>query len=65
MRYVGLTDDTERRKREHGDPPDFKVERNFVSEEDARIWEKGMLARGLKGDTGGSGWRYGYTFTVS
>jgi len=46
MRYVGLTDDTERRKREHGYPRDFRVVREFSSEHEARKWEQDMLAQG-------------------
>jgi hypothetical protein len=65
MKYAGLTDDPERRKKEHNYPSDFKVERKFTSEDKARIWEKGMIARGFEGDTGGAGWRYGYTFSVT
>ena len=64
MKYAGLTDDPERRKKEHGSPSDFKVEREFASEDVARVWEKGMIARGCTGDTGGDGWRYGYTFSI-
>lgn len=63
MKYVGITDDSERRKKEHGEPADFKVVRKFSSESDARKWEKGLLAQGYNGDTGGAGWRYGYTFS--
>jgi hypothetical protein len=65
MRYAGLTDDTERREREHGFPRDFRVVRQFTYEHEARSWEKGMLAQGYAGDTGGAGWRYGYTFSMS
>jgi hypothetical protein len=64
MRYVGLTDDPARRKREHGYPPDFRVVHQFTYEYEARLWEKGMLAQGYAGDTGGAGWLYGYTFSV-
>jgi hypothetical protein len=63
MKYAGLTDDPERRKKEHGSPSDFKVEREFASEDVARVLEKGMIARGCTGDTGGAGWRYGSTFS--
>lgn len=65
MWYVGLTDDPERRKREHGYPSDFSVVREFTSEDEARQWEKKMLAQGHQGDTGGAGWNYGYTFSVT
>jgi predicted GIY-YIG superfamily endonuclease len=63
MRYVGLTDDPNRRKQEHGNPKDFRVILNFSNEIEAVKWEKGMLARGYRGDTGGKGWRHGYTFS--
>lgn len=64
MKYAGLTDDPDRRKREHNYPSDFRVVREFSSESEARRWEKYMLAHGYEGDTGGAGWRYGYTFSV-
>ena len=64
-RYVGLTDDPNRRKTEHGNPSDFKVVKRFTSETEARKWEKGMLAKGYEGGTGGEGWRYGYTYTIT
>lgn len=63
MRYAGLTDDPRRRKKDHGNPSDFKVVREFSTESDARKWEKDLLAQGYKGDTGGAGWHYGYTFS--
>ena len=65
MRYAGLTDAPERRKREHGNPADFSVVREFTSEVVARQWEKDMLAQGYEGDTGGAGWKYGYTFSMT
>ena len=65
MKYVGLTDDTERRKQEHGNPSDW-YERSFSSEEEAREWEKMMLEKiGYEGGTGGEGWKYGYTYTIT
>ena len=63
MRYVGLTDDPERRKQEHGNPKDFRVVRTFEIEKEARKWEKEMLDKGFEGDTGGKGWKHGYTFS--
>jgi len=65
MRYAGLTDDPQRRKTEHGNPADFRVVRQFSSEQEARAWEKQMLAQGYAGDTGGAGWKYGYTYSVT
>ncbi len=59
MKYVGLTDDAGTRKQQHGNPNDW-WQRNFQAEKEARDWEKGMLSR-----TGGAGWRYGYTYTIT
>lgn len=65
MKYVGLTDDPEERKQVHGNPVDW-WQREFYSEREARAWEKEMLAKpGYKGGTGGEGWRYGYTYTIT
>jgi hypothetical protein len=64
MEYVGLTDDPPRRKQEHGNPVDFRVVREFTSETAARLWEKDMIATGYVGDTGGKGWKFGYTFSL-
>ena len=65
MTYVGLTDDPATRKIEHGNPTDWS-QRSFSRESEARDWEKGMLARtGYKGGTGGKGWKYGYTYTIT
>jgi hypothetical protein len=63
--YAGLTDDSDRRKTEHGNPPDFKVVKTFTQEKDARKWEKEMLDKGYQGGTGGGGWKYGYTYTIT
>lgn len=64
-RYVGLTDDPDRRCREHGNPSDWKEFGPFTSELKARYWEKEMIDQGYEGNTGGSGWHYGYTFTIT
>lgn len=64
-RYVGLTDDPNRRKTEHGNPTDWWQKGPFSTEREARDWEKDMLSKGYRGDTGGAGWRYGYTFSKS
>ena len=63
MRYAGLSDDPKRRKQEHGNPRDFRIMQQFTSEASARMWEKRMLAKGYEGDTGGKGWRFGYTYS--
>ena len=65
MKYAGLTDDPEKRKQEHGNPNDFSVIKQFDTEKMARLWEALMLRQGYKGGTGGKGWRYGYTYTVT
>jgi len=65
MKYVGLTDDPSRRKGEHGNPSDWS-QQYFSSEKEARAWEKRMISLpGYKGGTGGDGWRYGYTYTIT
>jgi hypothetical protein len=65
MRYAGLTDDPVRRKQDHGNSFDFHVIREFATEDEARKWEKGMLLLGYQGRSGGRGWRYGYTYTIT
>lgn len=65
MKYVGLTDDPDKRREEHGNPEDW-WQRTFSTEKEARDWEEDMLSRpGYKGGTGGEGWRYGYTYTIT
>lgn len=65
MKYAGLTDDPETRKKAHGNPSDW-WQRSFATEKEAREWEKEMTSKqGYKGDTGGKGWKYGYTYTVN
>ena len=64
MRYAGLTDDPKRTKREHGNPGDFSVMQQFTSETTAWQWKSRMLARGYEEDTGGKGFKYGYTFSI-
>lgn len=64
--YVGLTDDPERRKQEHNNPRDWKIEKRFASEAEARTWERGEISRpGHCGGGGGSGWRFGYEYIVT
>ena len=65
-KYAGLTDDPQKRKGDHGNPADWKVVEEFSTESEARNWEKYMHdAKGYKGDEGGTGWRYGYIYTIT
>ncbi len=65
MKYVGLTDDPATRKQQHGNPSDW-WQKTFQTEKEARDWEKEMLSKpGYKGGTGGAGWKYGYTYTIT
>ncbi len=65
MKYVGLTDDPVRRQAEHGNPSDW-WQKSFTTEAEARQWEKDMLAKpGYTGGSGGEGWHYGYTYTIT
>jgi hypothetical protein len=63
--YVGLTDDPEDRKQQHGNPSDWTVTGPFATEQQARDWEKAQIAKGHKGGTGGAGWRYGYWYKIT
>ena len=51
---IGVTDDPNRRKAEHGNPK-YWVQWNADSETAARNVEKHFLGKGMKGGTGGSG----------
>jgi len=63
--YVGLTDDPDRRRTEHGNPADWQQAR-FDTEAAARTWEAQYFAKpGYQGGTGGGGWRYGYWYTIT
>jgi len=65
VKYVGLTDDPVTRKQQHGNPSDW-WQRTFSTEKEARDWEKAKLdTSGYKGGTGGAGWRFGYTYTIT
>jgi hypothetical protein len=64
MKHAGLTDDPKARREAHGNPIDWN-EHQFENEEEARAWEKIMLASGYNGGTARDGWRYGYTFTIT
>ncbi len=64
--YVGLTDDPDRRRGEHGNPSDWRITGPFVDETSARTWERRFLdSPGYTGGTGGAGWHYGYTYTIT
>jgi len=64
MKYVGLTDIPQQRRQSHGNPIDWE-QRSFSTENEARLWEKMLLALGYRGGPGGSGWRYGYVYTIT
>ena len=65
--YVGLTDDPARRRVEHGNPADWQqTSRPFGKELDARAWERSYTRKtGYQGAAGGSGWRFGYWYTIT
>ena len=62
--YCGLTDDPIQRKQQHGNPRDWSTI-SLPNEDSARAWERKMLNMGYEGGTGGGGWRYGYTYTIT
>ncbi len=65
MKYAGLTDDLDTRKEAHNNPSDWKHERSFKTEDEARKWESDMSKAGYRANPGGTGWRYGYTYTIT
>ena len=64
MKYAGLTDDMKKIKAELGNPADFRVMQQFSSESSAKQWEKRMFGLGYEKDKKGTGWKYGYTFSI-
>lgn len=63
--YVGLTDDPDRRRQEHGNPPDWE-QSEFQTEAQARAWEGRYVGKtGYQGGPGGPGWRYGYWYWIT
>jgi len=63
--YVGLTDDPDRRRVEHGSPSDW-TQTQFSTEAVARAWEANYVGKaGYQGGPGGAGWRFGYWYTVT
>ncbi len=65
MKYAGLTDDLARRRQEHGNPSDWQHEQTFSTEDAAQKWESDMRDAGYRANPGGTGWRYGYTYTIT
>ncbi len=64
--YVGLTNDPNQRRVEHGNPPDWHVTGPFPNERAAREWERQQLLRSdCRGGQGGRGWQYGYWYTIA
>jgi len=64
MKYAGLADDPKRIKQERGNPEDFRVMQQFTSETSARNWSSRMLGQGYEKDSSGTGWKYGYTYSM-
>ena len=64
MRYAGLCDDAKRIKAARGNPADFRIIQQFTCEQSARAWEKRMLNQGYEIETGGNGFKYGYTYST-
>ncbi len=65
MQYAGLTDYPQQRRQDHGNPVDWR-QISFSTEAQARTWERTVLAMpGYTGGTGGTGWKYGYTYKIT
>ena len=60
---IGVTDDPDRRRVEHGSPPTWR-QWDANTEQEARSVEAHFIARGMKGGAGGPGRAaYVYVFT--
>jgi hypothetical protein len=64
-KFSGLTDNLANRRQEHGNPLDWRTFGPFASQAQAIAWETRMHARGHEGSFHDSGWRYGYTYTIT
>lgn len=65
MKYVGLTNDPDTRRKQHGDPQEWSQE-CFNNETEARVWEKSMFDKPeYKGDSSEKEWKYGYIYTIT
>lgn len=65
MIYVGLTNDPDIKRQEHGSPEDW-WQRAFDSKEEAQTWVNEMLTTmEAKFPEDHHGWRFGYTFTIT
>ncbi len=65
-KYVGLTDRPSKKRKQHRNPSDWVIRKEFDSEDDARFWLSTKLK--LPGYVGGNdndGWRFGYMYTIS
>jgi hypothetical protein len=64
-KFVGLTDEPERQRAEHGNPSDWS-QLPFFTEAVAREWERVTRTQpGYMGGTKETGWRYGYIYTIT
>jgi hypothetical protein len=64
--YVGLTDDPQRRREEHGDPTDWQQTGPFPQQAAAHEWERQQIRlRGRQGGRDGTGWKFGYWYTIT
>lgn len=63
-KYAGLTDDPSRSKQEHGNPEGWKIEKEFGTKFQSRIWEQKMRQAGCEGGRSGPDWGFGYTYTI-
>ena len=64
-KYAGLTDHPDRCRQEHGNPVDWKIEKEFGTVLQSRIWEQQMHHAGYEGGRSGPEWGWGYTYTIT
>ncbi len=64
-RFAGLTDHPRRAREEHNNPPGWRIEKEFRTQIQARIWLQEMDEAGCRVEKHGPGWGWGFSYTVA
>lgn len=64
-KFAGLTDHPRKAKDEHGNPPDWRIEKEFRTEITARMWLQEMGEAGWERGRRSPEWGWGFTYTIT